>query len=97
MAASQKIPTNNGSSSNPNGLSSASAVDLDGDQVVDLLYGGDYRGNLWRFDVRNMAALTADKLFTATAPTTSNEQPITTQVELGAHADGGHPGLFWHR
>jgi type IV pilus assembly protein PilY1 len=83
-----KIPTNNGSAANPNGLSPVSAVDIDGDQVVDLIYAGDYRGNLWRFDVRNMASLSADKLFTGTA-SNGNEQHITTRPELGAHHDGG--------
>jgi len=34
-----------------NGLSGIRGWDLDGDEIVDLVYGGDLRGNLWRFDL----------------------------------------------
>ncbi len=37
-----------------NGLSTPRPVDIDGDGVVDLIYAGDQKGNLWRFDVRDM-------------------------------------------
>ncbi len=33
-----------------NGLSSVSPIDHDGDAVVDYIYAGDLRGNLWRFE-----------------------------------------------
>ncbi len=37
----------------PNGLSTVAPVDIDGDSIVDFIYGGDLYGNLWKFDVSN--------------------------------------------
>lgn len=34
-----------------NGLSAPITVDANGDRIVDAVYAGDYRGNLWKFDV----------------------------------------------
>ncbi|MFA5983500.1 MAG: PilC/PilY family type IV pilus protein [Methylococcaceae bacterium] len=34
-----------------NGLSSPTVVDADGNGVVDYIYAGDLKGNLWKFDV----------------------------------------------
>jgi type IV pilus assembly protein PilY1 len=52
------------------GLSSPVAYDLDNDGVADLVYAGDYGGNLFRFDLRNPdpAKWTATKIFSAGAP-----------------------------
>ena len=41
----------NGTPSNPNGISYVSSADVDGDHVTDYLYGGDLQGNVWRFDL----------------------------------------------
>lgn len=41
----------NDSSSDCNGLSSPTVVDLTGDGVVDRAYAGDLQGNLWAFDL----------------------------------------------
>lgn len=62
-----------------NGIANVTSADLDGDHVVDYVYAGDLRGNVWRFDLTsatpsNWAASTAP-LFTA-----SSGQPITSQV-----------------
>jgi type IV pilus assembly protein PilY1 len=55
-----KISTNIGSivssdcnnvSSDCNGLSTPQSVDMDGDKVVDRVYAGDLKGNMWAFDV----------------------------------------------
>ena len=45
------IDTNSGSVSNKNGLGQISALDLDGDFIIDRVYGGDIQGNLWAFDL----------------------------------------------
>lgn len=34
------------------GLTSAQGIDINGDNLVDLVYAGDYKGNIWRFDLR---------------------------------------------
>jgi type IV pilus assembly protein PilY1 len=34
-----------------NGLSTPTAYDSDGDSVIDYIYAGDLKGNMWKFDV----------------------------------------------
>ena len=41
------------SDTNPNGLSSPTAVDTNRDGKVDYVYAGDINGNLWKFDLTN--------------------------------------------
>lgn len=55
------------------GLSSPVAYDIDGDGVADLVYAGDYAGNMFRFDLRspNPANWKATKIFSAGAPITT--------------------------
>ena len=36
-----------------NGLSTPRPVDLNGDGTVDVVYAGDLKGNMWKFDVSN--------------------------------------------
>jgi type IV pilus assembly protein PilY1 len=63
------------------GLSSPVAYDLDSDGVADLVYAGDFGGNLFRFDLRNPdpAKWTATKIFSAGAPITAT--PAIYEVE----------------
>ncbi|MGE9548534.1 PilC/PilY family type IV pilus protein [Snodgrassella sp. CS2] len=55
------------------GLSSPVVYDIDGDGVADLVYAGDYAGNMFRFDLRspNPANWKATKIFSAGAPITA--------------------------
>jgi len=79
----------------PNGLSSVSLVDADGNYTVDYVYAGDLFGNLWKFDVTNKdpskwtVMQDANKvnapIFKATDDK-GNPQPITTAPVIGAHA-----------
>jgi type IV pilus assembly protein PilY1 len=68
-----------GESGNSDGIAYATPVDLDGDHVIDYVYAGDVRGNVWRFDLTSNNpdswAVTPGPLFT-----TSSGQPITSQV-----------------
>ncbi len=84
------LDTGMGSSADPNGLSTPIAIDNDGDAVVDAIYAGDLKGNLWKFDVDDpdKTQWKVDKLFTATAPD-GTAQPITAKPEVGLHPDGG--------
>lgn len=38
-----------------NGLSNIRTADMNNDGIVDYVYGGDQQGNLWRFDLYNVA------------------------------------------
>jgi type IV pilus assembly protein PilY1 len=83
------IDTGVGDASRPNGLSAPKAVDsdlsaalgsADQDGVVDVVYAGDVRGNLWRFDLSDEDPdnWSFSKLLEAKGPTGA-EQPITAQ------------------
>ena len=72
-----------------NGLSTPQLVDIDGDRVVDLIYAGDLKGNMWAFNVSSSTASdwssTANIRKVFTAGTASNVQPITTPPMLAAN------------
>lgn len=46
-----------------NGLSTPRPADSNGDGTIDIAYAGDQRGNLWRFDLSNMASVSVHRLF----------------------------------
>lgn len=68
-----------------NGLSEPTLYDMDGDRIIDYIYAGDLRGNVWKFDVtaanqaNDGSYGTADNLFAA-----GTTQPITSPIEIGA-------------
>ena len=67
-----------GQSASGDGIAYAHPVDMDQDHVVDYVYAGDVRGNVWRFDLtsNNPSNWTVDgPIFT-----TSSGQPITSDV-----------------
>jgi len=84
-----KIDTGAGSTSTPNGLATASPVDVDGDGIVDYIYAGDLQGNMWKFDVNSSNAGQWDNagslelLFSG-----GSTKPITTRPEVGRSPDG---------
>lgn len=89
----KKIDTGVGDTTSPNGLSTVAPVDVDGDYVVDYIYGGDLYGNLWKFDVTatNPNSWSATRLFTACAGadcTAAPRQPITSRPQVGLHPTG---------
>jgi Tfp pilus tip-associated adhesin PilY1 len=80
-----------------NGLSSPIAVDVDLDDVVDFVYAGDLKGNLWKFDlisntVTNWGAAFKDAsakaapLFVARDPA-GVSQPITSRPDVMFHPE----------
>ncbi|WP_165782395.1 pilus assembly protein [Solilutibacter silvestris] len=73
-----------------NGLMTLETADLDGDGKIDLVYGGDLKGNLWRWDLR-VATPTAVKLFTATSPSPAgNLQAITGGITVAREGSTGN-------
>lgn len=85
-----------------NGLSTPTLVDSDGDRIVDLVYAGDLKGNVWKFDVSGsgtatwksayLAGSTPKPLFIA-KDGSGNPQPITSPLEVGL-APSGATGLM---
>jgi len=77
-----------------NGLSTVAPVDTNGDQIIDAIYAGDLKGNLWKFVPNSIAAGTwqaafsGAPLFTAPADASGYLQPITSRPEVGVHPEG---------
>lgn len=77
-----------------NGLSAPRPVDVNGDGTVDLVYAGDLKGNLWKFDLTSASvadwkvALSGQPMFVAKGPT-GERQPITAAPIAVVHPRGG--------
>ena len=74
----------------PNGLATPTAVDVNNDGVVDYVYAGDLRGNLWKFDVSSANAVqwnlsTNRKILFTAKDSLGNTQPITARPTVGTH------------
>ena len=82
----------------PNGLATTFPVDLDGDADADLVYAGDYYGNLWRINLKaygSDAALTARQLYKGPLNAAGVPlQPITGSTNASYHPARGQMVLF---
>lgn len=78
----REFDTGSGSTTSPNGLSSPSFLDTDGDGKKDVAYAGDIDGNLWKFNLTSPFTIT--KLH-ATTPA----QAITMAPGMKSHPNGG--------
>ena len=83
--------------SGSNGLSTPVAVDIDGDFTTDLVYAGDMRGNLWKFNLRSNTQSDWDVAIKSGGTNipvfravdgSSNTQPITSRPLITKHPDG---------
>lgn len=94
------IDTGVGGSGTPNGLSTPTAIDEDGDRIVDSIYAGDLQGNLWKFDVTGSNTNQWDVADVVTGGSADDPlfvakdsgdvvQPITAKPQVGKHPDGG--------
>jgi type IV pilus assembly protein PilY1 len=70
-----------------NGLSTVSPIDTDGNGLVDLIYGGDLKGNLWRFKATAGVGFApgATSLLYSAKSVQGEEQPITSRMAVGYH------------
>lgn len=86
--------TGSGSSSSKSGIYYTTAVDLDGDNIVDYVYAGDLQGNVWRFDLTNSNptnwGVTNYSGSSPAAPLfkSSSSTPITTKLVVTAQSAG---------
>lgn len=87
------------SSLGDNGLSTPTPVDTNGDGKADIIYAGDLKGNLWKFDVSSSdpgdwsVALSGNPLFVA-KDGSNVRQPIVSPPEVTRHKEGGMLVLF---
>jgi type IV pilus assembly protein PilY1 len=63
-----------------NGLSSPAALDVNGDDRVDLVYAGDLYGNLWKFDFRSS---NPDEWRVAYKDSAGQARPLFTTMQAG--------------
>ncbi len=100
----KRIDTGVGSVSAPNGLGTPTLYDTNGDDVYDVVYAPDVRGNVWKFDLSGSSP-TGWQIPFATATGFPNGQPlfqarnssglvqpISARVEL-ASPPVGKPGI----
>jgi type IV pilus assembly protein PilY1 len=94
-----KIALPGGQVSGSNGLAMPVLTDNDGDGLLDAVYAGDLKGNVWKFEASAtdpsglQLANSSAPLFSA--PTVAGKpQPITAPVTIFAHPDGGHMVIF---
>ena len=82
--------------SHSNGLSSPTALDVNGDGKVDYVYAGDIAGNFWKFDLRSTSAgsWSAYKLFATPNANTVTAQAITGAPAVALHPNGGYMLTF---
>jgi len=98
----RKFDTGTGTSetpSTPNGMSTPIAVDVNGDHIVDTIYAGDLRGNMWKIDVDDGTASNWKFAYQDSSSNPaplfksvdylSTAQPITAKPVVGAHPLGG--------
>ncbi|MFN4237040.1 MAG: pilus assembly protein [Vogesella sp.] len=69
-----------------NGLSDFSYYDLNKDGKVDLIYAGDLKGNIWRFNVSSSdtSKWTASSIFVAAGPD-GKAQPVVLAPQITQH------------
>lgn len=86
----REIMTGAGSDADPNGMNSVTAIDSDNDLYADTVYGGDYHGKLWKFDLSGDSpndwevAIGGAPLFTA-VDGAGVRQHITGSVDVTRH------------
>ena len=94
-----KLNTNNGKAQSsdgttPNGLGAVQAIDIDGNGTADVVYAGDYQGNLYRFNIssttvsglNNSSNRPVQQIFQARYNSASGPiQPITNRPAVVKH------------
>lgn len=70
-----------------NGLMSTGMADLNGDGKIDVVYGGDLKGNVWRWNFEGTNPGAAVKLFQA-VDSKGVAQPITGGLGVGRDTSG---------
>ena len=88
-----KIGTGVAGNGPDNGLATPFPLDTNGDLRLDRVYAGDLKGNVWRFDITDVAAPTVTLIYQA-RDASGNVQPITTAIWPIRHPNGGYMLLF---
>ncbi len=86
-----------GNQANPNGMSEPTAVDLDGDNMVDRIYAADLYGCVHRYDVSNSNPRRWGRatLLHEAVDQNGDAVPITTSVVVGSHPTGNGVMIYF--
>lgn len=82
-----------------NGLSTPLLWDGNNDKIIDYVYAGDLKGNLWKFDLTSTSRASwgvgnsGNAIFSA-MNINGQQQPITAQPKVSLHPQGGVLVLF---
>ena len=78
--------------SGSNGIFNPKAIDINGDGVIDYVYGADLNGSLWKFDLSAGTSSWSNP----TAPIFDNglSQPVTSSLGIASHPSGGYMITF---
>ena len=93
------ILTGLGSTADANGMGAIGVIDDDNNGKADTVYGGDYHGRVWKFDISAASPalwnvdLGGQPLFVAESSTGARQQ-ITGSLDIGPHFDDGYMVLF---
>jgi type IV pilus assembly protein PilY1 len=97
------IPTPAAGDGPYNGLSMPTGVDINGDGKIDVLYAGDLKGNLWKFELTDpttgwvtsypIASIQVKRLFKAVNGS-GQDQPITVAPSIIRMGDGKYIVVF---
>lgn len=85
---------NDGTALNPNGMTAVVGVDTDFDGGVDTIYGADYRGHVWRFDVDASGNIGPAKLLFRAVDAANQRQHITGELDVSLHHIRGQMVYF---
>lgn len=99
----RKLYSSDGSLANPNGINAPTAVDLDNDNIVDVIYAGDLHGAITKYDVTSSDpdewSRIGGKLFSTVprdeAQTGSFSMPVTSRIAVGSHPRGDGIMLYF--
>jgi len=86
-----------GNPTTPNAMAEPTAVDLDGDKIVDTIYAGDLNGCVYRFDVSssNPNGWAGGELKHKAVDDAGKSIPITTAIAVGSHPTGSGVLLYF--
>jgi len=90
----RRIMTGLGTAADTNGMGALAVVDADGDLKVDTIYGGDYHGRMWKFDLSASnptswaVAYSGQPLFVATS-NAGARQIFTGSIDVARHFQRG--------
>jgi len=92
-----EIDTGVGSPTASNGLSSPNGWDADGNGTIDMVYAGDFRGNLWKFDLSstNKSLWNVSNGRALFTPPTAGTQPVTGGVTIATDPQTGKRWVFF--